>query len=185
VGRRRHGGKTCPDDDEHGTHVAGIIAAENNEIGVVGVAPECKIIPVKVLDKNGSGNESRIANGIKWATDVAKVDFICMSLGAPNQVVEVHQSIKYAMSKKVICFVAAGNAGKTKQIFYPANYPECIGIGSIDENLNRSFRNFGNIKLDEVRNINPLDVLNYKYLIIEFCTNQQPLLYPFLYHLML
>jgi major intracellular serine protease len=126
------------DDNQHGTHVAGIIAAENNEIGVVGVAPECKIIPVKVLDKNGSGNESRIANGIKWATDVAKVDFICMSLGAPNQVVEVHQSIKYAMSKKVICFVAAGNAGKTKQIFYPANYPECIGIGSIDENLNRS-----------------------------------------------
>ena len=132
------------DDNQHGTHVSGIIAAENNEIGVVGVAPHCKIIPVKVLDKNGSGTISQVANGIIWATDVAKADFICMSLGCPGTVPNVHKAIKYALSKKVISFVAAGNAGSTKQIFYPANYPETIGIGSIDENFDRSrFSNTG------------------------------------------
>ena len=132
------------DDNKHGTHVAGIIAAENNQIGVVGVAPNSKIIPVKVLDKNGSGSVSNVANGIIWATDVGKADFICLSLGTPNPVPEIHAAIKYAISKKTICFVAAGNSGVTNKIFYPANYDETIGIGSIDENFNRSkFSNTG------------------------------------------
>ena len=132
------------DDNQHGTHVAGIIASENNEIGVVGVAPNCKIVPVKVLDRNGTGTLKQVANGIMWATDVAKVDFICMSLGCPGKITEVHNAIKYALSKKVICFVAAGNSGQTKQLLYPANYPETIGIGSVDESLNRSsFSNTG------------------------------------------
>jgi major intracellular serine protease len=130
------------DDNKHGTHVCGIIAAENNEIGMVGVAPNAKIIPVKVLDKNGNGNAKSVCQGIKWAVDVAHADFICMSLGCPSPVDEVRDAIKYALSKKVICFVAAGNSGVTQQIFYPANYPETIGIGSIDENFNRS--NFSN-----------------------------------------
>jgi hypothetical protein len=132
------------DDNKHGTHVCGIIAAENNEIGVVGVAPNCKIIPVKVLDGNGTGDIKNVAKGIRWATDVAKVDFICMSLGCPNPVEEVRKEIAYALSKKVICFVAAGNSGETKEVFYPANYPETIAIGSIDENFSRSgFSNTG------------------------------------------
>jgi len=130
------------DDNKHGTHVCGIIAAENNEIGMVGVAPNAKIIPVKVLDKNGNGNAKSICQGIRWAVDVAHADFICMSLGCPSPVDEVRDAIQYALSKKVICFVAAGNSGVTQQIFYPANYPETIGIGSIDENFNRS--NFSN-----------------------------------------
>ena len=132
------------DDNKHGTHVSGIIAAENNEIGMVGVAPNCKIIPVKVLDGNGMGDIKNVAKGIRWATDVAKADFICMSLGCPNKVDEVRKEIIYAMSKKVICFVAAGNSGDTEHVFYPANYPETIAIGSIDENLTRSgFSNTG------------------------------------------
>lgn len=132
------------DDNGHGTHVAGIIAAENNDIGVVGVAPNSKIIPVKVLDKNGGGDAKSVSSGIIWSVDVAKADFICMSLGCPQPVEEVEEAIKYALSKKIICFVAAGNAGLTKQIFYPANYKETIAIGSIDENFNRSsFSNTG------------------------------------------
>jgi subtilisin family serine protease len=132
------------DDNKHGTHVCGIIAAENNDIGVVGVAPNSKIIPVKVLDGGGNGNAQSICEGIKWSVDVAKADFICMSLGSPSPVQSIHDAIKYALSKKVICFVAAGNAGKTQKIFYPAEYPESIAIGSIDENLQRSdFSNTG------------------------------------------
>ena len=132
------------DDNNHGTHVCGIIASENNDIGVVGVAPECKIIPVKVLDNAGNGSERTVSEGIRWAVDKGKADFICMSLGAPNPVNGVEKAIKYATSKGVICFVAAGNSGNTKKVFYPANYPETIAIGSIDENKRRShFSNTG------------------------------------------
>jgi major intracellular serine protease len=130
------------DDNQHGTHVSGIIAAENNEIGMVGVAPDAKIVPVKVLDGSGNGSLVNVAKGIRWAVDEGKVDLICMSLGSPNPVQEVRKAIQYALSKKVVCFVAAGNAGLTRQIFYPANYQETIAIGSIDENLRRS--NFSN-----------------------------------------
>ena len=132
------------DDNSHGTHVAGIIAAENNDIGMVGVAPEAKIVPVKVLDRNGNGSLDDVARGIRWAVDVGGVDIICMSLGSPNPVQEVRKAIQYAQGKGVVCFVAAGNAGLTKSIFYPANYPETIAIGSIDENFSRSgFSNTG------------------------------------------
>lgn len=136
--------KTPQDDNQHGTHVAGIIAAENNDIGMVGVAPEAKIVPVKVLDKRGNGNLVNVAKGIRWAADEAKVDLICMSLGSPNPVQEVRKAIQHAQSKGVVCFVAAGNAGRTKKLFYPAEYPETVAIGSIDENLCRSgFSNTG------------------------------------------
>lgn len=132
------------DDNNHGTHVAGIIAAENNEIGMVGVAPEAKIVPVKVLDRHGNGSLEDVANGIRWSVDQAKVDLICMSLGSPSPVQEVRKAIQHAHSKGVICFVAAGNSGMTKSVFYPANYPETIAIGSIDENFKRSsFSNTG------------------------------------------
>jgi subtilisin family serine protease len=119
------------------THVTGILCAENNDIGMVGVAPKCKVIPVKVLDHKGAGNLLNVANGIRWAADQG-VDFITMSLGSPNPVQQVRKAIQYAASKGVVIFCAAGNAGKTRQIFYPANYPETIGIGAIDENFDRA-----------------------------------------------
>lgn len=136
--------KTEEDDNQHGTHVAGIISAENNEIGMVGVAPEAKIIPVKVLDKHGNGSFTGVAKGIKWAVDEAGANLICMSLGSPSPVQEVRKAIQYAQTKGVVCFVAAGNAGRTKKLFYPAEYPETIAIGSIDETMSRShFSNTG------------------------------------------
>lgn len=131
------------DDNSHGTHVSGIIAAENNEIGMVGVAPHAKIIPVKVLDSRGNGDLVTVSRGIRWAVDNG-ADLICMSLGSPNPVQEVRKAIQYAMTKGVVCFVAAGNSGLTKNVFYPADYPETVAIGSIDENMNRSsFSNTG------------------------------------------
>lgn len=133
--------KAPHDDNAHGTHVAGIIAAENNELGMVGVAPECKIMPIKVLDSNGNGNLLAVAQGIRFAVDKG-ADIITMSLGAPFKIQQVRKAIQYAASKGVPCFVAAGNAGRTKEIYYPANYPETIAIGSIDSNFDRS--NFSN-----------------------------------------
>ncbi len=126
----------------HGTHVCGIIAAENNDIGIVGVAPKAKIRPVKVLKDDGAGNLLNVVEGIKWATDM-KCDFISMSLGAPKPVQQVRKAIQYAASKGVIVFCTAGNAG-TNSLFYPAAYPETIAIGAVDINLHKAkFSNFG------------------------------------------
>lgn len=131
------------DDNGHGSHCIGILVANDNDIGMVGVCPKAKVRPVKVLDKSGNGNMLHVSEGIKWAADQG-VDLITMSLGAPVKVQQVRKAIQYAASKGVITFCAAGNAGKTKEIFYPANYPESIAIGAIDENFTRAdFSNTG------------------------------------------
>jgi len=73
-----------------------------------------------------------------------KVDIICMSLGAPRPVQQVRKAIQLAARKGIPVFVAAGNSGFTKDVFFPAAYPETIAIGSIDENFDRSkFSNTG------------------------------------------
>ena len=127
-----------PDDDNgHGSHVTGIICASNNDRGMVGVAPKTKVIPVKVLNNKGSGDLPTVANGIRWAADQG-VDFITMSLGAPNPMSMIQDAIQYAASKGAITFCAAGNAGRTRQVFYPAAYPEVIGVGAIDDKFDRA-----------------------------------------------
>lgn len=130
--------RASPQDDQgHGSHVAGTICACNNDLGMVGVAPKTKVIPVKVLDKHGAGELKHVTDGIYWAVDQG-VDFITMSLGAPSPVKMVHKAIQYAASKSIVVWCAAGNAGKTHNIFYPAAYPETIGIGAIDKNMDRA-----------------------------------------------
>lgn len=125
------------------THVSGILVAQNNDIGMVGVCPKAKVMPIKVLNKKGAGDLLQVAKGIVWAADNG-ADIITMSLGAPMKVQQVRKAIQYAASKSVPTFVAAGNAGNTKELFYPANYPESISIGAIDENFNRAkFSNTG------------------------------------------
>lgn len=130
-------GRPPEDKNSHGSHCAGILVAEKNEIGMVGVAPKAKVMPIKVLDKNGSGNMVNVALGIKWAVDHG-ADIISMSLGCPNPLQQVRKAIQYAESKGVTVFCAAGNAGITKEIMYPASYPETIGISAIDENFDRA-----------------------------------------------
>lgn len=125
------------DDNGHGTHVSGIIAAMNNDIGMVGVAPKAKIIPIKALDKSGNGSLDVVARGIRAAVDMG-ADIITMSLGCPSPLQQVRRAIQLASSKGIPVFVAAGNAGQTAEIFYPAAYPETIAIGSIGENFDRS-----------------------------------------------
>jgi subtilisin family serine protease len=129
--------KPPQDDNGHGCHVTGIICASNNDKGIVGVAPKSKVIPVKVLDEKGFGNLEIVAKGIHWAAD-QKVDFITMSLGSPDAIPVVEEAIKYATSKGVVIWCAAGNIGETRQIFYPAAYPDVVGIGAIDEKFNRA-----------------------------------------------
>lgn len=136
-------GKPPEDGNGHGTHCCGVLVAENNDVGMVGVCPKAKVRPVKVLDDKGNGNLLQVAAGIRWAADNG-CDLITMSLGAPIKCQQVRKAIQYAASKGTITFCAAGNAGNTKEIFYPANYEETIAIGAIDENFYRaSFSNTG------------------------------------------
>ena len=131
------------DDGEHGTHITGIICATNNSVGVVGVAPKAKVRPVKVLDADGNGEVNDVAKGIRWAID-QKVDFISMSLGSPHKIPQVRRAIKKALDAGIVVFAAAGNMGKSKELLYPANYPETISIGAIGKDMKRAdFSNTG------------------------------------------
>lgn len=130
-------GKDPIDKNGHGSHVAGTIAAKNNQLGMVGVAPNAKIIPIKALGDNGSGNIDDIIKAVEWAANV-KVDFITMSLGSPFPNKELENVLNYATSKGCVIFCAAGNSGEDAEIMYPAKYKNVISIGAIDENLQRT-----------------------------------------------
>jgi subtilisin family serine protease len=121
------------DDNGHGTHVAGIAAAfANNGRGVVGVAPDATVLPVKVLDENGSG-ASDIDEGIRWAVDNG-AHVVNLSLGnllEPISGPPFTEAIRYAWSRGVICVLATGNAFVTSSTF--ENEPAIV-VTSTDRN---------------------------------------------------
>jgi subtilisin len=126
------------DDNGHGTHVAGIIAAEDNDIGVVGVAPEAHLYAVKVLDKRGSGWVSDIIAGIGWCTDPNgdedtsdRMDVANLSLGAPGQSSALHAAVINATDCGVTLVVAAGNESDNAGAYIPAAYDEVITVSAI------------------------------------------------------
>ncbi|TFH65051.1 MAG: PKD domain-containing protein [Candidatus Zixiibacteriota bacterium] len=118
------------DDCAHGTHVAGTIAqTTNNNLGVTGIAFNCSIMPVKVLDATGSGSYTAIANGITFAADNG-ADVINMSLGGTYNSSAVQSAVIYAYNKEITIVCAAGNAG-TSTLQYPAAYPQCISVSAV------------------------------------------------------
>jgi thermitase len=131
------------DDFGHGTMVAGIIAAEtNNNEGVAGVAWNCKILPVKVLDENGEGYMDTVADGIRWAVDNgAKV--INLSLGGPDLSQTLRLAVQYAFNKDVLVVSAAGN--DNDKVLYPAAFESYVlAAAGTDYNDERySLSNFG------------------------------------------
>jgi thermitase len=135
---------TKPDDlVGHGTHCAGIAAAEaNNGIGVAGVCPNCSIMPVQVLGPSG-GSVSTVAKGIVWAADHG-AQVISMSLGSSNGSTTESDAVQYAVKKGVLLIAAAGN-DRSSAPHYPAYNEACIAVGSVDENDRQSsFSNYGN-----------------------------------------
>jgi len=120
------------DAQGHGTHVSGIIAARRNAHGIVGVAPEAKIIVAKVLNDEGAGTSQDIVAGIHWAIE-SKADILSMSLGSPEPDEEIHQALILAISKGIFVITAAGNEGPDLDtVGYPAGFPEMVAVGSID-----------------------------------------------------
>lgn len=125
--------KSPVDDNGHGTHVAGIIAAANNNIGVVGVAPEADLYAVKVLDANGSGYISDIIEGLEWCIS-NKVQVINMSFGASSDSQSFHDAITKTYNAGIVMVAAAGNSGPgDNTVDYPAKYPEVIAVSATDE----------------------------------------------------
>lgn len=117
------------DDHGHGTHVAGTIAqTTNNRIGVAGVAPWVKLMPIKVLSASGSGSVSGIAAGIRWAVDHG-AQVINMSLGGPFRSAPLAKAVKYASNKGVVVVCAAGNDGRDR-VSYPAADPGALAVAA-------------------------------------------------------
>lgn len=133
-----------PDDGNgHGTHVAGIAAAvTNNSQGISGMAPLASILPVRVLDNNGSGLLSDVANGIIFAANQG-AQVINLSLGSTQGATTLQNAINYAWNKGVVLVAAAGNDGVTTPN-YPAYYNNVIAVASTDSaDQKSSFSNFG------------------------------------------
>jgi subtilisin len=121
------------DDNEHGTHVAGTIAGLGVG-GPIGVAPKATLIPVKVLDAQGSGSLSDIIKGINWAAK-NRVDVINMSLGGPTGSAALARSIKQALAAGVVIVAAAGNSGPDPDtVGFPGGYPGVIAVAASDSN---------------------------------------------------
>ncbi|MEW5693561.1 MAG: S8 family peptidase [Candidatus Hydrogenedentota bacterium] len=128
------------DHQSHGTHVTGIIAANKNGLGIIGVAPKTKIIPVKVMNDYGEGDISWIVNGIYWVIENIKkydIKVISMSLGSPEPFLSLKQALIEAKKNGVITVCAVGNQGNWSELGYPARYAEeklCIAVGAIASN---------------------------------------------------
>lgn len=126
------------DRNGHGTHVAGTIAALDNSIGVIGVAPDAELYAVKVLNDLGSGSYSGIAQGIEWAIDNG-MDVINMSLGGPSSSAVLQSAVQRAYSSGVVVVAAAGNSGAgTDTVGYPAKYPEAIAVAAVNSSNQRA-----------------------------------------------
>jgi len=127
----------------HGTHVAGIAAAEtNNSVGVAGVGYQSRLMNVKVLGDDGSGFYSWIADGITWAANNG-ASIINMSLGAGRRSSTLEAAVNYAWSKGVVLVAAAGNSANPSKT-YPAYYEKCIAVAATTNNdVKASFSSYG------------------------------------------
>lgn len=131
------------DDNEHGTHVAGIIAAEtNNATGVAGVMHEAQLLPVKVLNANGSGSLFGVARGIAYAAAVG-AHVINLSLGGPICAQALASAVNYAVFSEGTTVVAA-TGNNNGRVSFPARFAAVIAVAATDHNDRRaSFSNYG------------------------------------------
>jgi minor extracellular protease Epr len=135
------------DDNGHGTHIAGIIAAKDNNTGIVGIAPDVQLYAVKVLNSKGSGIMSDIIAGIDWAI-TNKMDIINLSLGSMEKSSILEDTINRAYSSGILVVAAAGNDGNSEgtgdMVDFPAKYDSVISVAATDsQNKRASFSSTG------------------------------------------
>ncbi len=127
--------KSWNDDNGHGSHVAGITATLDNNIGVIGTGPAIDLYAIKVLDRRGSGYLSDVIEGIQWAI-ANKMQVINMSLGTALDVQSFHDAVTAAKTNGVVVVAAAGNSGGStnESVLFPAAYSEAIAVSATDQN---------------------------------------------------
>jgi subtilisin family serine protease len=131
------GTSSAMDDNGHGTHCAGTIGAIDNDIGVVGVAPNAALLAVKVMDSRGSGYWSTVAAGIDWARR-SGANIISMSFGGSSSSSDLSGACSSAESSGVLLVAAAGNSGDgdtaTNEISYPAGLSSVVSVAATEPN---------------------------------------------------
>lgn len=128
----------------HGTHVAGIIGARaNNGLGIAGIAPGCRLMPVRIFNNWGHSEAGISTAAIIWAVDHgARV--INASWGSPMLSEAAKTAYQYAIAKNVVLVAAVGNSGKDDTEYYPGASPEAIGVAAINaDDRWASFSTFG------------------------------------------
>ncbi len=124
--------KPTQDDFGHGTNVAGIITANDNDVGIVGISQNVEIYDVKVLDSQGVGEVKDVIEGLRWALS-NNVDIVNISFGFIKDYPELKKMINILLSEHKIVIASAGNniGGK---VDFPAGYTGVISVGSINLN---------------------------------------------------
>ncbi|GKX65703.1 S8 family peptidase [Inconstantimicrobium mannanitabidum] len=139
--------KNVMDDQGHGTHVSGIITTNTKDnYGLMGITGQLnvQILPVKVLDSNGSGDSDIIAQGITYAVDKG-ADIINMSFGGEGTSPEINNAIQYAVQKGVIVVAAAGNDNTDCSTFTPASLDNVLTVSALSmSDRKSSYSNYGN-----------------------------------------
>jgi subtilisin len=117
------------DDNGHGTHVAGILAAARDGGGIVGAAPDAEIYAIKVSDKRGKGSFSGLVKGINWSIENG-MDVVTMSITGQGGSRALAKAVETAYNEHGLVLVAAVGNG-SGDVLYPAAYPNVIGVGSV------------------------------------------------------
>ncbi|HKO01391.1 MAG TPA: S8 family serine peptidase [Thermoanaerobaculia bacterium] len=139
------------DDNGHGTHCAGIVAAANNTQGVVGVAPDIKLWSVKVLDSTGSGSTENVVTALDWVlTKKAALGgdwVISLSLGSDKGTTFERNAFTRALDAGILAVAASGNESTSTSpapVAFPAAYPGMMSVGAVDSSSRvASFSNQG------------------------------------------
>lgn len=137
------GGSDANDDVWHGTHVAGIAAAEtNNDLGIAGVAWNCDILPGKIIAASGEGDYGALILALYWAVDQG-ADVINLSLGGDQPDDDLLSALRYAYEHNVVVVAAAGN--EAGAVLYPAAYNDyCLAVAATDyDDVRAAFSNVG------------------------------------------
>lgn len=125
-------GSFC-DYSGHGTHVSGIVAAERNGAGVVGVAPRSELYIAKAFDKSGKTSYPAIEKSLLYLADRG-VDVINMSFSSPNASLRYSEAIRAIKRMGITMICAAGNEGAQSTMGYPASFAETIAVSAVDIN---------------------------------------------------
>lgn len=123
------------DDNGHGTHVAGIIAAKSNGEAMVGIAPDAELYAVKSMDENGDGTLQDLLEGLEWAIE-QDMDIINLSLGSSEDSPLLHELVDRAYAEGIVVIGASGNNQEdvplgTNTVYYPAKYDSVIAVGAV------------------------------------------------------